>query len=331
MKIILLGDTHFGIKNFSLDYFNNQKKFFEKQLFPYMNKNNIQNIYQLGDLFDNRITIDINYINTLYQFFISNKDIKWTTILGNHDIYYKNTRNINLTQLFSKLVTNIQYIDEPTIINNIGFQPWVIGDTLLEDCEVLLGHFEINGFKMAMGMEDEHSTLTTNSFKKYKRVFSGHYHSIQQKGNITYLGSPYELSWGETDTEHGFWVYDLDLDELEFIPNNESKRHIKLTLDGEQYSIECSGKKLILSTIMIKETLNDLKRDEVKIIVNDIESEKLIPVIKEVLTEAVIQDNIEQEVKDVYVCETSEQFINDYIQTNYVDLYEEYKELLREV
>ena len=64
-KLILLGDLHFGKNKFSKQTLESQLRFFEHQLFPYMLSNNIQYILQVGDVFDNRISIDIEFLHYL--------------------------------------------------------------------------------------------------------------------------------------------------------------------------------------------------------------------------------------------------------------------------
>ena len=45
-------------------------------------------------------------------------------------------------------------------------------------------------------------------FKKFKKVFTGHYHSKSHKDNIYYLGNPYQLYWNDFGCKRGFHVFD---------------------------------------------------------------------------------------------------------------------------
>ena len=59
MKIALIGDLHFGVKNFDIDFLNASLDALEKMV-EVLKKENVTTIYQLGDMFDNRITMDSN-------------------------------------------------------------------------------------------------------------------------------------------------------------------------------------------------------------------------------------------------------------------------------
>jgi hypothetical protein len=56
-------------------------------------------------------------------------------------------------------------------------------------------------------------------FNKYEQVWSGHYHTRSKKENITYVGTPYEMTWQDFADQKGFHTFDLTTRKLEFIPN----------------------------------------------------------------------------------------------------------------
>ena len=150
------------------------------------------------------------------------KDIgcKMTALVGNHDIYYKNTLRINApNELLGDY--DIDVIDEPTTRNYDGtdilFLPWICDENrddtfrsiTKSTAPVCMGHLELNGFEahpghvMNMGMD-------INPFDKFQRVFSGHYHMKSTKGNISYLGNPYQLYWNDYGCKRGFHVFDTE-------------------------------------------------------------------------------------------------------------------------
>ena len=68
-KFIILGDVHFGKYKSDPVFLENQISFFKEQLIPYMKQNNISHIFQLGDLFDNRKTLDGYLYSELIKLF----------------------------------------------------------------------------------------------------------------------------------------------------------------------------------------------------------------------------------------------------------------------
>jgi len=249
MKYVVLGDLHFGIKGFNDEFFTNQLKFFNEQLFPYMKENNIDTIIQLGDWLDNRKSMDIKFFNRIVNEFcepIKEYGFKFITFLGNHDIYYNSRLDINLVKYFQKLFPeNIEVIEnrEKRMFGNqrYMFMPWVIDKPItrkeLEDVDLLFGHFEIKNFEMVKGHVDENSQLESNWFKqskRLKRVISGHYHVQGSDGFVMYAGTPYQLNWGDHDTERGFFVFENT--KYTFIENIKSQKYIKLKYNDSDLS-----------------------------------------------------------------------------------------------
>ena len=73
MKLCILGDTHFGARGDSLDFHKYFQKFYDDVFFPYLKKNNVTTIIQMGDLFDRRKYINFNslYLSRKYFFDVS--------------------------------------------------------------------------------------------------------------------------------------------------------------------------------------------------------------------------------------------------------------------
>ena len=61
MKILLITDQHFGARNDNPIFLGKFKQFYEQIVFPYIDRNNIDTVFCLGDTFDKRKSI--NYLS----------------------------------------------------------------------------------------------------------------------------------------------------------------------------------------------------------------------------------------------------------------------------
>jgi len=250
MKIALITDTHWGARNDSqvfLDYFS---KFHDELFFPYLEEYGIDTIIHLGDIVDRRKYINYTTLRRLKDKFINrcvDMNLDLHVIIGNHDVPYKNTNEINsMKELFDQ--HNVKFYDEPETVEfdgiDILLMPWINNSNYAHavDCmksttaPVMMGHLEISGMMMMRGMANEHG-MDMEMFKRFEHVFSGHFHHKNSKDNIHYLGCPYEITWSDYQDPKGFHIYDTDTREVEFIRNPFSMFH-KVYYDDEGKSME---------------------------------------------------------------------------------------------
>ena len=69
MKIALLNDTHFGVRNDSMIFDDFLHKFYEEVFFPYLEKHNIKTLIHLGDVVDRRKYINLELLIILEKSF----------------------------------------------------------------------------------------------------------------------------------------------------------------------------------------------------------------------------------------------------------------------
>ena len=115
MKICILGDTHFGARGDSLDFHKYFERFYDEVFFPYLVENKIDVIFQMGDLFDRRKFINFNSLYLCRKYFfdrLKENNIRFYTILGNHDVSFKNTLEVNSSQLLLNEYDNITVFND---------------------------------------------------------------------------------------------------------------------------------------------------------------------------------------------------------------------------
>ena len=223
MKILLITDQHFGVRNDNLHFVEHYRKFYSKIVIPFLKASGIKEIINLGDTFDKRRSINYMSLEAAKEMWfdpVKELGCKMTALIGNHDIYYKNTLRINSPE---ELLGgyDIDVIDEPTTRSYDGtdilFLPWICDEnydrTLRSITEstapVCMGHLELNGFEAHPGHVMDKG-IDMNIFKKFTKVFSGHYHTKSNKNNCYYLGNPYQLYWNDYGQKRGFHVFDTE-------------------------------------------------------------------------------------------------------------------------
>jgi metallophosphoesterase superfamily enzyme len=231
MKIALITDQHLDGRKGNLAFWNYFQKFYDEVFFPTLEKEGVHTIIDLGDTFDNRKSMDFNTFHRVREnYFERLKDYEVHMLLGNHCTYYKNTNRINSPELLLEKYENIRIYSEPKEVLLGGkvflMLPWINKENQedvfrrLETSEAdnCCGHLELTGFEVTPGMKMDHG-MDPNLFHRFKRVWSGHFHHKSKKGNIQYLGNPYQMFWNDYKDVRGFHIYDTDSDKLKYIKN----------------------------------------------------------------------------------------------------------------
>jgi DNA repair exonuclease SbcCD nuclease subunit len=238
MKIALITDTHFGARNDNNDFLNYFERFYNEIFFPTLISERIDTIIHLGDIVDRRKYISYVTLKRMKEMFVSRCDelnINLHVLIGNHDVPYKNTNEVNsMKELFDG--THVKYYFKPITIEFDGqpilFMPWINAQNYEESisamehtsAQVMMSHLEVCGAFMDRGTKSEHG-MDVKLFNKFETVYSGHFHHKNKIGNVQYLGCPYEMTWIDYQDAKGFHIYDTDNRELEFIRNPYSIFH----------------------------------------------------------------------------------------------------------
>jgi DNA repair exonuclease SbcCD nuclease subunit len=222
MKVAIITDTHYGARKGSKLFHDYFEKFYDEVFFPTLEEQGIDTVIHMGDAFDSRKSIDYQSLEWAKRVVFDRlKKYNVHMIVGNHDCYYKNTNNVNSPQLLLQSYNNIKTYDSPTEVKignlDVLLLPWINQENeeivykLIQttSCKCAMGHLEINGFAAYKGhiMEDG---VESKLFKKFERVFSGHYHTRSTDGKIYYLGNPYEIYWNDLNDTRGFTIFDTE-------------------------------------------------------------------------------------------------------------------------
>lgn len=233
MTVALITDQHLDGRKGSIIFWEYFKQFYDNVFFPTLEKRGISTVIDLGDTFDNRKNIDFNVWSRIRKYYfdrLSDLNISVHMITGNHDVYYKNTNEVNSPELLLEKYDNIQIYSQPeTVIidgTKILMLPWINSENYDEtmrwikdtSAKVVMGHLELNGFEVSPGMPYD-GGMDPDVFFKFKQVFSGHFHHKSSRGNITYLGNPYQMFWTDYKDPRGFHIYEPSSNKLSFIKN----------------------------------------------------------------------------------------------------------------
>ena len=231
MKIAIITDQHLDGRKGNLAFWNYFQKFYDEIFFPTLEKEGIKVVFDLGDTFDNRKSMDFNTFHRVREnYFEKLKDYEVHMLLGNHCTYYKNTNRINSPELLLENYKNINIYSEPKEIQ-MGKKvflmlPWINKENKEDvlrrletsQADICCGHLELSGFEITPGMTMDHG-MDHTLFHRFKRVWSGHYHHKSKKSNVQYLGNPYQMYWNDYKDRRGFHIYDTESDKLKFVAN----------------------------------------------------------------------------------------------------------------
>jgi len=248
-RVACLSDTHWSARKASRhlhDYF---ELFYKNIFFPTLEKEGITTVIHMGDAFDNRKSIDfwgLDWTRRVVLDPLSKYEVHM--IVGNHDIFLRNSTEINAPELLLKDYPNIKTYSAPqtTKIGGIDVMmvPWICSENYDETlkqikkskAKVAMGHLELQGFRVNRNLIMEEHGMDAKIFNKFDKVFSGHYHTRSDNGKIFYLGNTYEMYWSDVNDTRGFHIFDTET--LEHTPiNNPYKLFYNIYYEDTPYQL----------------------------------------------------------------------------------------------
>ena len=244
-KIFVLGDLHLGIRNNSLEWSEIQSDFLINKFLKQVDEEGFDPekdiLVQVGDWNHVRESTNVR----IYKLSLKIAEILTQkfkrgvfVILGNHDVYYKDRTDTHSLEGFDKIYKNFYIYSEPSIlsINHHKFLmlPWIENLTELRSqvqrnnsAKYVFCHADFKGFSFNKVQKLEHG-LEHSDTQQFEKIYSGHIHIRQEKGNVLYVGTPYEMDRGDRGNTKGFYVLDVTDKKVtdKFIENTFSPKHL---------------------------------------------------------------------------------------------------------
>ena len=155
---------------------------------------------------------------------------------GNHDLYYKDKRDVNSTA-FAKHIPGITFIDEIITKDEVTLVPWLVGEEWKKikniKSKYMFGHFELPSFYMnAMVQMPDTGELKSEHFENQEYVFSGHFHKRQKQGKVHYIGNAFPHNYADAwDDKRGMMILDKENNkEPEYINWDDCPKYRTTTL-----------------------------------------------------------------------------------------------------
>ena len=211
-KAAVFTDIHFGLKSNS-QLHNEDCLNFVKWATAKAREEGCETALFLGDWHNNRASINIvtlNYSLKALEHLNGNFDRVYF-IPGNHDLYYRDKRDIQSVE-WARHLPNVEICNDWFNSGDVVIAPWLVGDDHKRipklNAKYMFGHFELPHFYMnAMVQMPDHGEVKREHFGNFEHVFTGHFHKRQSNKNITYIGNCFPHNYADAgDDERGMMI-----------------------------------------------------------------------------------------------------------------------------
>lgn len=208
-RALIFTDIHFGQKSNS--HLHNEDCFnFVQWAVGLAKEKNCDKIFFLGDWHHNRASINIVTLNYSLRSLelLSQSGIEVYFIPGNHDLYYRDKRDIQ-SVAWARNIPNIHIVNDFFTNSDVTIIPWLVGDDHKKLTKIkstyVLGHLELPKFYMnAMVQMPDVGEVNAEQLANVGTVFTGHFHKRQHQNNIHYIGNAFPHNYADAgDDERG--------------------------------------------------------------------------------------------------------------------------------
>lgn len=236
-KVLFFSDLHLGVHQNSQMWHDICLNLAE-WIKGVMEINKLDTIFFAGDVFHDRHEIGVNTLHTAKKFFNILKNYQIHLVPGNHDAFLSSTVEVNSVEILE--TENIFVYTNPTTIQVdeklVTFCPWKTVVKDLKNVDMLVGHFEIQNFKMNATKICDHGDSSTDLLEKANAVITGHFHLREHRNYendkfVLYLGSPYEMDFGDRGQKKGVTIIDFDNKfNTKFVENTVTPKHYRIKI-----------------------------------------------------------------------------------------------------
>jgi Calcineurin-like phosphoesterase len=240
-KTAVCTDIHFGLKSNSLTH-NQDCESFIDWFIATAKEQGCETGMFLGDWHHHRAAINLQTLHFSLRSLqkLSAAFEQFYFIPGNHDLYYRDKRDIHGAE-WAQHLPNITVVNDWFKQDDVIIAPWLVGDDHKKlskmSAKYMFGHFELPHFKMnAMVEMPDHGEIKVENFTGVESVYSGHFHLRQKKKNINYIGNCFPHNFADAgDDQRGMMVLEWGKEEQYFAwPGQPLYKVMKLSqvIDG---------------------------------------------------------------------------------------------------
>lgn len=226
MRSISFTDLHWGRRN-SSEVHNRDCLAFIEWFCEQVKAQRADHIIFMGDWFETRSSINVHTLNYAHvgMTLLNSLGIPIFMVVGNHDLYFKNTRDVHSLVSYAEF-ENVRLITDITVVPEIGDGALLCPYLFHHEYEELKkytalktwwGHFEFQGFVIT---GQNHKMMTGPLATEFVEplIFSGHFHKRQQQNNVVYTGNCFPMDYSDSgDYERGATVYDHHTNTFQFL------------------------------------------------------------------------------------------------------------------
>jgi len=211
-KAAVMTDLHIGLKSNSVIH-NEDCLEFVQWFVNKAKEESCDTAIICGDWHNHRASINIHSLHySMRCLELLNANFSRVLFLtGNHDLYYREKRDIH-SVAWAGYLDNIHIINDIYTEGDVTLCPWLVGDEIKQVKKIkskyTFGHFELPNFYMnAQVLMPDHGFVSDDDFADTGTVFSGHFHKRQSRKNIWYTGNAFPHNYADAgDDARGMMV-----------------------------------------------------------------------------------------------------------------------------